>query len=216
MIGAWWAWPAALLLYALFRLWHDNWRGPLRPAEVAALMARATELAHSADGGKTDLAVLRAFLEADDGREFVMSNLVALHPQPVPHPETGLPTHAQTLLQRYVKGFLPVLLRTGGHPLLALRKVGGYVDAWQTPPDPGWHLVGAMRYRSRRDMMRLAFHPDQQAAHPFKIAAIASTFSFPTQVVVAFALRPRSAVALVLALGAALLHLTSLIRLLSP
>jgi hypothetical protein len=40
------------------------------------------------------------------------------------------------------------------------------------------------------------------------------TFSFPAQVVVAFALRPRIWVALVLALMASLVHLLSLIRIL--
>ena len=212
--GAWWAWPAALALYLVFRLWYDNWRGPLKPAEVEAFMAEAAEVAKAPAGGHTDRAVLRAFLEADDGREFIMSNLVGLHPQAVPHPETGVATPALALMNRYASGFLPALLRHGGHPMMALRKVGGYVDSWNTPPDPGWHIVGAMRYRSRRDMMKLAFDPGLRQAHPFKTAAMATTFSFPTQVVVAFALGPRLWVALVLALAAALTHLASLIALL--
>ena len=215
MAGAWWAWPVALGLYLAFRAWYDNWRGPLTPAEVEAFLAQAAALAPSGSGN-TDLATLRAFLAADDGREFVMTNLVSLHTQPVPHPATGVPTDAQRLMDRYARGFVPVLLRTGGHPLTVLRKVGGYVDSWNTPPDPGWHIVGAMRYRSRRDMMRLALHPGQQAAHPFKIAAIASTFSFPTQVVLAGALRPRTGVALILATAAALVHLASVLAPLTP
>ena len=208
--GAWWAWPAAAALYLAFRLWYDNLRGPLMPAEVDAFMAQAAE--REPTGGHTDLAVLRAFLQADDGREFVMSNLLRLHTQPVPHPVTGAPTPSPELLNHYVRRFIPLLLRHGGHPVMAMRKVGGYVDAWQTPADPGWHVVGSMRYRSRRDMMRLAFDPALRDAHPYKVAATAETFSFPTQVVAGVALRPRVTVALGLSLVAALVHLASLLR----
>jgi hypothetical protein len=209
--GAWWAWPVALVFYLVFRLWYDNWGGPLKPAEIDAFLA---QMERSPTAGYTDPAVVRAFLEADDGREFVMSNLVRLHPEPQPHPVSGQPTKALVLMQIYVKRFLRVLVRHGGHPLLAMRKVGGYVDAWATPPDPGWTIVGAMRYRSRRDMMKLSLDPGLSDAHPFKTAATAMTFSFPAQVVVAFALRPRIWVALVLALIASLVHLLSVIRIL--
>lgn len=206
MLGAWWVWPLALLLYGAFRLWYDNWRGPLRTDEIERFMAAVSHL-----GGTTDLVALRAFLEADDGREFVMSNLVRVHPGEVAHPHTGAATPGLALLQAYARRFVRLLLRHGGHPLLALRKVGGYVDAWNVAPDPGWHVVGAMRYRSRRDLMRIALHPALGPVHLLKSAGTAMTFSFPTQPVVSGALRPRAAVALLLALAAALVHLASVV-----
>jgi hypothetical protein len=119
------------------------------------------------------------------------------------------------LFQTYARLFIKLLLRHGGHPMLALRKVGGYVDAWNAAPDPGWHVVGAMRYRSRRDLMALALNPALGDVHALKTAGIAVTFSFPAQVIVSFALRPRVWVALVLALVAALVHLGSLLALVS-
>ena len=210
--GLWWAWPAALALYAVFRCWYDNWRGPLRAAEIDTFMA---QMRKAPSDGFTDPAVLRAFLEADDGREFVMCNLVGLHRQARPHPETGEPTSALALIRHYVRHFVPVLVRHGGHPLIGARKVGGYLDSWETPLDPGWSMSGLMRYRSRRDMMKLALDPALVHAHPFKKAATATTFSFPTQIVVAFALRPRVWVALVLALAASLAHLASLLLLIA-
>ena len=82
-----------------------------------------------------------------------------------------------------------------------------------TPAAPGWHVVGAMRYRSRRDMMLLAIDPTMRDVHPLKTAGTAMTFSFPTQIVMGLALSPRSWVALVLALLAALVHLASVIAL---
>ena len=212
MVGAWWAWPVALALYLLFRAWYDNWRGPLSQAEIEAFLA---ETAKTKLGETTERAVIRAFLEADDGKEFIMSNLVRVHPDEVPHPATGAPTRGLALLQDYGRRFVKVLLGHGGHPMLVMRKVGGYVDAWATPPDPGWHVVGAMRYRSRRDMMKLAIHPSLREVHPLKTAGTAKTFSFPAQVMMSFALHPRGWVALVLALLAALVHLGSLLALLA-
>ncbi len=210
MVGAWWAWLVALALYGVFRLWYDNLRGPLSKAEVDAFMAEAARVKVS---GHTDPAVLRAFLEADDGKEFIMSNLVRVHPGEVPHPATGAPTQGLALLQSYGRRFVMLLFRHGGHPMMAMRKVGGYVDSWNTPPDPGWHVVGAMRYRSRRDMMALALNPALRDVHVLKTASTAVTFSFPTQVLVSFALRPRVWVALVLAMAAALVHLASVLAL---
>lgn len=211
MVGAWWVWPLALGVYAAFRLWYDNWRGPLRAAEIEDYLARA---AASRVASATDLQALRSFLEADDGREFVMSNLVRVHAGEVPHPHTGLPTPGLELLHAYAQRFIRLLLRHGGHPVLALRKVGGYVDAWNVAPDPGWHVVGAMRYRSRRDLMKIAVHPSLGPVHLLKAAGTAMTFSFPTQPVVSGVLRPRAAVALLLALAAALAHLASVIAVL--
>jgi len=156
---------------------------------------------------------LSAFLQADDGKEFVMVNLVRVHTGELAHPHTGKPTKGIDLLREYGNSFVKVLVRHGGHPVLVMRKVGGYIDSWNTPPDPGWHVAGSMRYRSRRDMMLLALDHSVKQVHILKTAATSTTFSFPSQVVLGLAIRPRVWVALVLALGSALVHLVSVISL---
>lgn len=133
-----------------------------------------------------------------------MCNLVKLHPQPMPHATTGWPTPPMDLMRAHIRPFLGVLFKPGGHPVLAARKLAGYVNSWNTPPDPGWTMVGMMRYRSRRDVMKLAVHPRFLGGHAFKFAAIEATVSFPTHIVNSLVLGPRSCVALVLALTAAL------------
>ncbi len=210
LLGAWWIWVVALALYIVFRLWYDNWRGPLSPQEVNDFMNQVSGLKMSAYSDPKDL---RAFLEADDGKEFVMVNLVRVHTGELAHPHTGKPTKGIDLLREYGNSFVKVLVRHGGHPVLVMRKVGGYIDSWNTPPDPGWHVAGSMRYRSRRDMMQLALDPSVRDVHILKTAATATTFSFPSQVVLGLAIRPRVWVALVLTLSAALGHLASLIAL---
>ena len=201
-MSALWIWLGAALLYVAFRGWYDNWRGTLRADEIERFLAALPGMPGAAG---TDAETLRRFLEADDGREFYMLNLVRVASGDVPHPQTGVPTGAATLVRAYIRGFLPVLIRHGGHPALQARKVGGYVDAWNVPPDPGWSFVGMMRYRSRRDMVELSMDPRFLAAHPFKFAAIPVTASFPTASGFGLMIGPRIWVALVLALGAALL-----------
>jgi hypothetical protein len=125
----------------------------------------------------------------------------------VDDPKTGQKIRGIALLRRYSERFMPVLLGRGGHPAIVGRKVGGYIDAWNTPADPGWTLFGLMRYRSRRDMMRLASDPAFIAAHPEKILGTPVTFSFPTQRMLSLYLGPRMTVLLVLALFAALIQL---------
>ena len=41
MMGAWWIWPVALMVYVLFRLWYDNWRGPLNAQELEKFLEMA-------------------------------------------------------------------------------------------------------------------------------------------------------------------------------
>jgi len=203
-VNAIWIWLGALLLYGAFRAWYDNWRGPLRPDEIERFLAG---MQGTPGAALNDLDTLRRFLEADDGREFFMLNLVKLAPGEVPHPKTGAPTRAALLLREYIGGFLSVMVRHAGHPALQATKVGGYVDAWNVPPDPGWSFVGVMRYRSRRDMAELVLDPRFTDAHPFKLAAIPMTASFPTAPHTVLLLGPRIWVGLVLALAAALLQL---------
>jgi hypothetical protein len=210
LIGAWWIWVLALGLYVVFRLWYDNWKGPLSPQEVNDFMNQISDLKMSEYSDPKDL---RAFLQADDGKEFVMVNLVRVHTGELAHPHTGKPTKGIDLLREYGNSFVKVLIKHGGHPVLVMRKVGGYIDSWNTPPDPGWHVAGSMRYRSRRDMMLLALDHSVKHVHILKTAATATTFSFPSQVVLGLAIRPRVWVALVLALGSALVHLASVISL---
>lgn len=197
-------WGSALVLYLLFRLWYDNWSGPLKAEEIDSFF-EATQDRFEASGN--NVSVLRAFLEADDGREFVMLNLVKAQMEDVEDPVTGRMVPGLSLLQRYSKRFMPVLFRNGGHPVMVGRKVGGYIDAWNTESDPGWTIFGLMRYRSRRDMIKLVMDPAFKEGHPDKMLGTLATFSFPTQRVLSLYLGPRVSAALVIALCAAFAHI---------
>lgn len=204
-----WIWGTAVLVYAAFLGWYRNWRAPLGKDEIARQFDRLE--ARAAAGDRDDMAKLRAFLEADDGREFFMLNLVRLAPEPVCNPATGRPEAASSLLRGYTRTFLPALARRAGHPALVARKVGPYVDSWGIEADPGWSFIGYMRYRSRRDLLELVSDPRFEGAHAFKTAAMPATFNFPTQPRLMTLVGPRIWLGLALALAAALVHIAVLL-----
>lgn len=203
-------WAAALAVYGLFLAWYVNWRGPLRPVEVDAFMARisATDVA---DNGRNELDTLRRFLSADDGREFFMLNVVRMATQDVADPVTGQLRSPREVMAGYTKMFMPALFARGGHPALAARKIGGFFDTWGMEDSPEWSLIGYMRYRSRRDLAILVCDPRFSGAHDFKYAAMPQTFNFPTRPMIMTLAGPKVWVALMLALGAALAQVALLL-----
>ncbi len=201
-----WIWALAALVYAIFIGWYRNWRGALSPAEADAMMTRI-RAANPALRAHGDEDALRDFLARDDGREFFMLNLVKLSPAPVLDPKTNTIRPARDVLGDYTRPFVGALMRRAGHPAFVARKAGGYLDTWGVEPDPGWAIVGLMRYRSRRDLAELIANPEFAGHHASKIAAIPATFSFPTQPIATMSAGPGLAVALLLALLAALVEI---------
>ena len=134
-----------------------------------------------------------------------MLNLVKVASGLAAHPETGEQVPARSLLDHYSRHFIRRLFLRGGHPALVARKVGPYVDAWgDVQPDPGWSIMGYMRYRSRRDLLALASDPGFGPIHVYKALGTATTLSFPTQRMLSLYIGPRVWVLLVLLLLAAL------------
>ena len=202
---AFWIWGAALIVYGAFSLWYNNWKGPLTPTEVDAFIERIAEGAGARDPERE--AAARAFLEADDGGEFFMLNLIRLREEPVAV-DGGEPQPADRVLERYTGYFMPDLFKRAGHPIFAGPAAGRYLEHWGVEPDPGWTFSAVVRYRSRRDMMVLATDPGFAPAHAYKIAAMANTLAFPVAPAMVF-FGPRVWVALALALLASTGHLAT-------
>jgi hypothetical protein len=201
-LNSYWPWVVAFVIYLLFRAWYDNWRGRLSSGEIAALMPRIA--ANNRSGREhSEMHTLRQFLEADDGREFFMLNLIRFADGDVADPKTGEQLPARKVMLGYTRMFLPALFARGGHPALAARKIGGFLDTWGSECPP-WSMMGYVRYRSRRDLAELICNPRFSGAHDFKYAAIPQTFNFPTRPMIMTLTGPRITVALVLALAAAL------------
>lgn len=193
----WEAWITAGVLYILFIAWYFNWRRPITAEQIESYM----ETFSATEGSRyTEPEVFRRFLEEDDGKEFVMLNLVRLHEQDIEHPITGEKQSPQALIQSYFKPFVKALIKRGGHPVYRAVKKGGYIDSWKAAPDDDYRVVAMMRYRSRRDLLELVMDSRFADGHIYKIAAIEKTISFPTQIIFSTYLRPAKWVLLLLLL----------------
>lgn len=197
----WYIWIVAALAYMVFAAWYFNWKGPLNPNEIKFY---AEQFATNSSQSPTDPEILLKFMEEDDGEEFVMLNLVRFHQGKIQHPETGESSTGPELIQGYFGPFSKALFKRGGHPAVMARKKGGYIDSWNSAADEGFHIVGMMRYRSRRDLLALASDPRFKDSHKFKLAAIDGTTSFPTHIQMSTYLRPKIWVPLLLLLLASL------------
>lgn len=203
-------WACAALLYLLFRLWYDGQGKPLTAAEVDYFLdylSQRPEAELSAlNTINRDRETLRKFLQEDDGKEFIMVNLIQFNTSPVAHPDTGDAVRAQALLAEYSKPFFKRILPRAGHPVIFNQAAGGYLDSWNTP-ETQWHSAALVRYRSRRDMVRLVTDPYFAGIHKYKVAALRQTYAFPSKKLVSLYASPRLVVALALSLCAALLQL---------
>ncbi len=210
MMASFWVWGAALLGYAIFLGWYDNWRGPLSPAEIESLMARmiASNVGY---GDQNEMPVMRRFLQEDDGREFFMLNVIRLSDTEVADPVTGEMRPAREVMAGYTRMFMPALFARGGHPALAARRIGGMVDTWGLKEVPDWSMMGYVRYRSRRDVAQLVCNPRFRGAHAFKFAAMPQTFNFPTRPMIMTLASPRIWVGLSMALAAAVSQIALLL-----
>ena len=208
---SWLIWVLAPAMYGLFCLWYFNWKGPLSQGEIDDVVDRFAELETNKH---TEPTVVRKFLEDDDGKEFVMLNLIQLHEDKVADPVTGEQRKPRELLASYFKSFLFASMKRAGHAVVQARTVGGNVDSWNAESNVGFAVTSMMRYRSRRDLVELLIDPAFADSHLYKLAAIERTISYPTQTMLSTSLRPPIAVFMILFLIASLAqNLTFLIGL---
>ena len=156
----------ALLTYALFYCWYVGFRSRVTPAEIERTMAIL-------DAGLVDetrKSHLRHFLANDDGKDFVMVNLLELAK---PRKESSKNLNA------YQKIFLGQLLRKAGHPILIARAASGNIENVACQEFDNWTAAGMVRYRSRRDLMEILPATIGSEHHELKLSALDKTFAFP-------------------------------------
>lgn len=152
----------------------------------------------------TEEAILRAFLEQDDGKEFIMLNQVQIYEDDIAHPISGEMITGQALLANYFEPFAWALFLRGGHPVFQARTVGGFIDSWNAEDNLSFSGTAMMRYRSRRDIAELVMDPSFADGHIYKLAAIERTVSYPTQIIMNGSMAPHVWVFVMLILLASL------------
>ena len=170
-------WLTPALLYALFVLWYTELGGPLTAAEIDGFVAQMTE-----QGGEPEtIARLAQFFREDTGRQFLMLNAIdmAEHPSEV----DGAPSDADAdmLMGLYMEHMIVELLRRGCHPVVLGTAVSPALDLVGIDEAEHWTDGALFRYRSRRDLMAIAVHPEMGKRHAFKLAALDKTIAYPIE-----------------------------------
>ena len=187
-------WSLALLLYATFWCWYVGFRKKITPTEVEEIM-RLLDSAGS--WTEKQRKHVHDFLANDDGRDFVMVNLLDLKKPRV---------QSREKLAAYQKIFLGALLRKAGHPVMIATAASGNVENIACEQADDWTAAGMIRYRSRRDLMEMLPSTIGSEHHGLKLDALEKTLAFPCSPWFMLG-GPRLVVALAIALLAALLQL---------
>lgn len=173
--GRFWFWVLPLAAYVVFWLWYTPLSGPMSRAEIDAALAQLEQR-----GAKpATLARFRAFFEADDGRSFIMVNIMEPAAQPRSLPATGPGADADALLGHYMEYMWPALFSRACHPVFVGKASGPTMDVAGIEGAEIWGSAALMRYRSRRDLWEISSHPSFRERHDYKIAALEKTIAFP-------------------------------------
>jgi hypothetical protein len=162
-------WPAiSLALFILFLAWYDGWpRRPLSAKEYEPLLEKMKQQ-RAAQGAAGALALerFRAFAESDDGGEFHMVNLLRINR------EAG----GSDAGRRYMRAWARAAVPRGSHPSYRGRVTGKIQGAQE---DTIWDQVVLMRYRSRRDLWRIATDDGFMRDAAQKGVALSYTDAYP-------------------------------------
>ena len=162
-------------IYVVFLVWYGGRGKPLTQEEIAGYLAQLRAGARG-EPGAIRLEDVERLVEHDDGREFVMQNLIRYREKALYPPGHDYGDSARAADRRYGKAIIPDLLRCGAVPVFVARRSGSLVD-----PEGAdrWDLVAMVRYRSRRDFLRFALAVERKGITVHKWAAIEKTQIFP-------------------------------------
>lgn len=172
-----WVWLVPIIAYAAFWVWYTPLSGPMTQTEIDDAVAYM----EANDYPEERIALVRGFLEADDGGSFIMLNIMDAADNPPSLPDTGPEADADALLGHYMEYMWPALLSRACHPLFMGEAVGESMDIVGINGAERWDTAATMRYRSRRDLWEIASNPVFGGRHEYKVAALEKTVAFPVR-----------------------------------
>ena len=189
---------ALAALYGVFLYWYGGRGKPLRADEAARYLAELAACCRTAQD-RAVLEQVRELVANDDGREFVMQNLVRYRARATYPAGYDFDDDPRKADQWYGRAIIGPLLRYGNHPVFIARRTGRFIDFEGADQ---WHYVAMVRYRSRRDFLRFALMIERKDIAVHKWAAIERTHVFPVQPLMSLILVRAAVGALLLAVGA--------------
>ena len=187
---------AIAALYGVFLAWYGGRGKPLAADEIETGLRQLAERNQHPEG-QALLQDVRDLLSQDDGREFVMQNLVRYRARALYPPGHSYGDDPRAADRRYGRAILWPLLRRACVLLFVARRSGRFIDP---PGAEAWHYVAMVRYRSRRDFLHFALEIERGDIVMHKWAAIATTHVFPVRPLLSLVL-VRSTVLAVLGLA---------------
>lgn len=171
-----------LFVYALFLFWYGGRGRPLAEKEIGEFLGLMT--GQGIDREDPELfESLKRLLSRDDGREFVMVNLIRYREKAAYPPGSPFGDSAVEADKRYARAFFPYLLRYGNVPIFISSRSGSFIEPRQAEP---WQVVAMIRYRSRRDFIRSVSAVVGKNVMVHKWAAIETTHVFPVRPMFSF------------------------------
>jgi len=167
-------------LYITFLIWYGGNGNPMTTDEINAGLQELLDT-YTSEHAKAAVDDLRQLLANDDGKEFVMQNLVRYRPKALYPPGYHYGDDPREADQRYGKSIVWPLLRNGNLLLFIARRSGNF---FVPEGADDWHYVAMVRYRSRRDFLKFAFEANQSDKFIHKWAAIEKTHVFPVKPIV--------------------------------
>jgi hypothetical protein len=183
--------------YGLFLLWYGGNGKPMPPAEIDDFMRELGSLTLD----DAVLQELRSLVASDDGKEFVMQNLVRYRPKALYPPGYDYGDDPRAADRRYGKAVIGPLLRHGSLILFVAKRTGTFIEPEGAD---AWHYVAMVRYRSRRDFLRFALATQRDDIFVHKWAALEKTHVFPVKPLVSLIFVRGMVAGLLAALGTAL------------
>lgn len=184
-------------LYAGFLIWYGGNGKPMTADEINAGL-RDLQVTDTSENATAAVEDVRQLLASDDGKEFVMQNLVRYRPKALYPPGYRYSDDPREADKRYGRSIIWPLLRNGNLLLFIARRSGNF---FVPAGADDWHYVAMVRYRSRRDFLKFAFEANRADTFVHKWAAIEKTHVFPVKPVVSLISVRLTAGLFLLALG---------------
>ena len=166
--------------YLVFLLWYGGRGRPMTAVEADSLLERVRLNAPEADSSVVPdlLELLREVTRDDDGREFVMVNLIKYRRKAVYPPGFSYGDDPRAADARYNRAVVPLLLKRACLPVFLGRSAGRFLA-----PDGAdeWDCVVLVRCRSRRDFLGMCAELARIRADIHKWASIEKTHVFPVR-----------------------------------
>lgn len=155
-----------------FLFWYGGKSKPLSKDELEQYI-NSLKASRKVDDASEIINDLKELCTEDDGKSFYMVNLMKF--KTVYNDELGMtPLEAH---KRYGKGITKELFKRAGHPIFLSKVTGSFLK----DSDSTWDEVGIIRYRSKRDMLKMILNLSDPELGKYKWAALEKTNVFPTK-----------------------------------